>query len=210
MIVINRFESDLLASNMYVVTEGIHSIVIDPCRDITPGKGLIIDKILLTHEHYDHISGVNTWKEYSGAPVLCSGACAERIQDPRTNLARYFMDFCELQTWISIIDAPEYDPDYFCLADETFSDTMSFSWMGHEWDLFEIPGHSMGSIGILLDKQFFFSGDSLLENSDIELRAPGGSRKKWKETGERRIKDLPLGIKVFPGHFSDFIYTKKL
>ncbi|MBQ9890342.1 MAG: MBL fold metallo-hydrolase [Firmicutes bacterium] len=203
---IKRYESDLLLSNMYVVTEGQHAIVIDPCRDTAAGRGLIIDKIILTHEHYDHVSGVNMWKEFCGAPVLCSQICAEHIRNPAKSLAKYFKEFCELQTWIKLDSIPDFDPDYSCLADETFSDTMSFSWEGHVWDLFEIPGHSLGSIGILLDKQFFFSGDSLLEKSKIELKAPGGSRKKWEETGSKRIERLPSGIRVFPGHFNDFVH----
>ena len=67
----------------------------------------------------------------------------------------------------------------------------------------------MGSIGILLDGTHFFSGDSLMENSEIELRMPGGSRKKWKEIGEPRLKQIPDGIRVYPGHFEDFIYKKE-
>ena len=62
---------------MYVVKEGEHAIVIDPFDDTTPSKGLIIDYIILTHEHYDHISGVNVWKKTRDVPVLCSRPCAE-------------------------------------------------------------------------------------------------------------------------------------
>ena len=63
MIEIKRYVSGLLSSNMYVIIEGDHAIVIDPFADTTPSEGSIIDYILLTHEHYDHISGVNVWKK---------------------------------------------------------------------------------------------------------------------------------------------------
>lgn len=206
---IRRFESGLLSSNMYAIVEGKHSVVIDPFHDISPAKGLTIDLILLTHEHYDHISGVNIWKEKTGAPVLCSKACAENIQNPKKNLANHFKEFCELQTWMVLDEIPESEPEYSCTADQTFKDEMSFNWQGHTFRLFEVPGHSQGGIGILLNEKEFFSGDSLMENSEIELRMPGGSRKKWKEIGSKRIEALPNGIRVWPGHFNEFCLYRR-
>ncbi len=207
MIEIRRYESGLLSSNMYVIAAGSHAVVIDPFSDLTPASGLQVDRIILTHEHYDHISGVNVWKKARDAPVLCSRACAENIQDPRKNLAYYFKEFCELQTWIKLDSLPAYDPHYSCRADAAFEDEMTFEWQGHRFCLFALPGHSMGSIGILLDDDCFFSGDSLLENTEISLRIPGGSKRKWMEIGLPRLKRLPAGIKVYPGHFSDFYIT---
>lgn len=209
MIEIKRYVSGLLSSNMYVVKEGEHAIVIDPFDDTTPSEGLIIDYIILTHEHYDHISGVNVWKEMTGAPVLCSKACAENIQNPKKNLSNHFKEFCELQTWIELDEIPSSDPYFTCSADEWFEDKMVLEWQEHVLELFEIPGHSLGSIGIMLDSTDFFSGDSLIDNNDIELRMPGGSRKKWREIGAPRISMIPEGIRIYPGHFQEFIYRRK-
>ena len=194
---IRRYESGLLSSNMYVVVEGHRAIVIDPFDDVSPATGLTIDYILLTHEHYDHISGVNTWKKATGALVLCSKACAENIQNPKKSLANHFKEFCELQTWVVLDEIPASDPEYTCLADQTFEDEMNLEWQGHFFRLFEIPGHSQGSIGILLDGKEFFSGDSLMENSEIELRMPGGSRKKWREIGSKRVDAIPEGTRIW-------------
>lgn len=209
MIEIRRYISGLLSSNMYVLVEGGRAVVIDPFEDISPAEGLTVDFILLTHEHYDHISGVNAWKEATGASVLCSKACAENIQSPRKNLARHFKEFCELQSWIALEEIPESDPDYACSADQFFEDQMNMRWQGHELLFFEIPGHSQGSIGIVLDGTDFFSGDSLMENSDIELRMPGGSSKKWSEIGCKRIGAIPEGTRVWPGHFDSFILHRQ-
>lgn len=195
---------------MYVVVEGHRAIVIDPFDDVSPATGLTIDYILLTHEHYDHISGVNTWKKATGALVLCSKACAENIQNPKKSLANHFKEFCELQTWVVLDEIPASDPEYTCLADQTFEDEMNLEWQGHFFRLFEIPGHSQGSIGILLDGKEFFSGDSLMENSEIELRMPGGSRKKWREIGSKRVDAIPEGTRIWPGHFECFILTESV
>lgn len=202
---IRRYPSDLLSSNMYVITEGNHAIVIDPYRTIVPAEGLTVDRILLTHEHYDHISGVNLWKEQTKARVLCSAACAKNIVNARKNLARLFTVFCELQSWIVLTEKPDADENYKCTADETFEDQTSFAWQGHCFELFSMPGHSQGSIGILLDNQFFFSGDSLMEGREIELRFPGGNKLQWETVGKPRLNAVPNGIRVFPGHFQDFI-----
>ena len=205
---IKRFESDLLCSNMYLVSEGQHAIVIDPCRNKDLAEGLFVDKIILTHEHYDHISGVNDWKRVTGAPVLCSKSCAENIQSSRKNMARLFEVFCELQTWMVLDSIPESDENYTCRADETFEDRLDFKWRGHDFQLFEMPGHSSGSIGILLDNCHFFSGDSLIEDREIELRFPGGSKAKWEQIGAPRLALLPNGVQIHPGHFEEFIYVK--
>ena len=205
MIEIRRYVSGLLSSNMYVIVEGDHALVIDPFEDASPVQGLAVDYILLTHEHYDHISGVNIWKTVTGAPVLCSKACAENIRSPKMNLARHFKEFCELQTWIELKEIPASDPEYNCSADETFEAQLMLCWQGHNLDLFEIPGHSQGSIGVMLDGTDFFSGDSLMEHSEIELRMPGGSRKMWREIGSKRVNSIPEGTRIWPGHFDSFI-----
>lgn len=201
---IERYESDLLSSNMYVLSENGHAIVIDPFRNTAPVAGLTVDRIMLTHEHYDHISGVNLFKSRITVPVLCSSACADNLRDAKRNMARLFRTFCELQTWISLDRIPESEENYCCQADETFDDETYFEWQGHSFHLFEIPGHSSGSIGILLDDQFFFSGDSLMEDRETELRMPGGTSEKWKKIAKPRLKALPEGLKIFPGHFQPF------
>lgn len=202
---IRRYDSGLLASNMYVITENGHAVVIDPARDTSPGRGLAVDLLLLTHEHYDHISGVNAWKQAFGAPLLCSAACAARLPDPSKNLARHFDTLCEIQTWQKIDVLPEIDTVYSCMADRTFEDELEFKWQGHRFRLLALPGHSPGGCGIFLDDSDFFSGDSMLENQDIELRFPGGSAKDWHELGEPRIRALKPGTRIWPGHFDRFV-----
>jgi len=206
---IRRYESDLLSSNMYLIVEGGHAIVIDPFRDVSAAQDFTVDRILLTHEHYDHISGVNAWKQATGASVLCSAACAKGICDSRKNLSRYFDVFCELQTWIKLERIPDGDLSYACEADETFTDRHSFDWRGHAFRLFEMPGHSPGSTGILLDGKHFFSGDSLMEGYEIELRFPGGSRSMWEKIGAPRLAEISDGTYVCPGHFECFTYRPK-
>ena len=190
---------------MFLVVENRHAIVIDPALDTVPGNDLDIDQLIITHEHYDHISGVNAWKEKYQVPLLCSKACAARIRDSKKNQARHFDTFCEIQSWMQVGPLPQIDTAFTCEADRTFQDEMVFEWQGHTVRLIEIPGHSPGSIGIFIDESDFFSGDSLLKDTDVELRFPGGSRKQWEEVGKPRIQLIPKGTTIHPGHFESFI-----
>lgn len=198
-------DSGILSSNMYILTENGHALVIDPAPDTSPGEGLAVDFLLITHEHYDHISGVNAWKQKYHVPLLCSEACAERITDPRKNQARHFDTFCEIQSWMQAEPLPSIDTAYSCAAEETFRDETVLEWQGHTIRLLEIPGHSPGSIGIFVDAVNFFSGDSLFKDWDVELRFPGGSRKQWQEIGRPRIEAIQRGTLVWPGHFEPFV-----
>lgn len=83
--IIERYDSGLLDSSMYVVSENGHAIIIDPCMDTSPAERFDIDYLLVTHEHYDHIFGVNAWKACCSAPLMCSEVCAERIRNSKKN-----------------------------------------------------------------------------------------------------------------------------
>ena len=200
-----KIDSGLLHSCMYVVTDKKHALVIDPCKDVGLADEFKIDYLIITHEHYDHISGVNEWKLATKAPLLCSKTCAKNIMDSRKNMSRYFDVFCEMQTWMPTEQLCIEPVDYYCYADMTFQDIMIFNWQEHKVTLQEIPGHSAGSILINIDNNDFFPGDSLLKDCDIELRFPGGSAKKWIETGKDRIAAIPKGARIWPGHFESFV-----
>jgi glyoxylase-like metal-dependent hydrolase (beta-lactamase superfamily II) len=179
--------------------------VIDPCRDLSAAGDSIVDYLLITHEHYDHISGVNEWKKKTGAPLLCSRVCAENIRNSKKNMSRYFNIFCEMQTWVPIDGMKIEQAEYVCEADLTFEDEFTFEWQGHIVTLQETPGHSAGSCIIYLDEDHCFTGDSYLENYGTECRFPGGSEKRWNMIGKPRIEAIPAGTRIWPGHFDSFI-----
>ena len=205
--IIERIDSGLLNSSMYVVSENEHAIVIDPCLKINAAEKLIIDYLFITHEHYDHISGVNAWKEKTGAPLVCSKVCSERIKDSKKNQARHFDSFCEIQSFSTNWDQSLFDLNFTCEADITFESEKYIEWQGQRIRLIEIPGHSPGSIGIWLN-DLFFSGDSLLEGEEIELRFPGGSRQQWEESGKKIIDAVPDGTMIYPGHYDKFMLKR--
>lgn len=204
-----RIPSDLLLSNMYVIEEGGHAIIVDPCVNRTVFKNhAVYDWIFLTHEHYDHISGVNLWKEMTGAKVLCSRKCAGRISSPKKNMSHYFDTFGEMQTWTRW-DSGRQIEDYACEADEIFEGNFSTEWQGHEINLTECPGHSEGSILIHIDNRHLFSGDSIFKDFPTECRFPGGNQRRWRESESSIIRGLNQNLTVYPGHFEEFILKER-
>lgn len=208
---IRQYVSNLLNSNMYIIEEEGHSIVIDP---FIFGKGLDIDSnfkpemLLLTHEHYDHISGVNFMKEKWNVPAYASSACAVNLRKPNRNLSRHFDAFCMMQSWLPGYRC-EHQGDYTCTADETFSNREQIKWRGHSIKLIEAPGHSEGSILIYADDRFLFAGDSVFKDYPIGTRFTGGSTDKYNKITKNIINSFPEGTIVYPGHFSAFCINER-
>lgn len=201
---VHRVVSDLLLSNMYIVEEDGWAIIVDPCQNNHTAVKWTPEWLFLTHEHYDHISGVNQWKMYCGAPVLCSMRCGERIQNTKENMARYFKSLCCMQKNQVKSVPDDYEPSYTCKASAVFVEDTEFTWRGHVVKLILLPGHSPGSAGLLIDN-CLFSGDSLFDRQETELRFPGGSEKEWKEISLPKLRALPPDTIVYPGHFRQFL-----
>ena len=199
---IEKVESKYLKSNMYALIEDRHIIMIDPHENYILDMDCILDYIILTHEHCDHISGVNKWKERTNAKIVCSTACGEGIKSPKKNLSQYFDVFQEMQNWINIEEKIEMIP-YMCKADLIFENEIEISWQNHLIKVFETPGHSKGSECILVDNEILFSGDSLMRDYSISCGLPGGSKKDWAKTSSI-LRKLSKNIKVMPGHFEEF------
>lgn len=203
MINIKVINESNIFSNMYILESNGHIILIDPhITDSENVKG-IIDFILLTHEHYDHISGVNFWREKTGAKVICSEACNEALKNPLKNFSIFFKDFCELQTMVAV-DREVENCEYRCSSDITFENSFTFEWQGNYLKIFETPGHSKGSICVIVNDNVLFSGDSLFKDYPTMCKFPGGSKKQWCEKSIHLLKSLPGNIQVFPGHLESF------
>lgn len=205
---IQRIVSCLLASNMYLLEERGHVIVVDPCEDLSAyDPALTYDWIFLTHEHCDHISGVDVWRERTGARVICSLPCGENLKDSKKNLSRHFESFCELQTWMPYEARRSCEP-FVTRADRVFDGQMELEWQGRHILLFEAPGHSEGGGCLLVDGTCLFAGDCLIPGHEPALRFPGGSRKHWNERTLPLLRKLPPETTVYPGHLEPCVLAE--
>lgn len=95
---IYAYNSMLMNSKMYVLVEDEEAILIDPCisrnaQILLKGKNVKKIIMILTHEHYDHISGVNWWKKEYEHEVICSCMCAENIKNTKKTCQNTLMSF---------------------------------------------------------------------------------------------------------------------
>lgn len=196
---VSSYASGLIDSRMHIVTEGRRALVIDPCISDSAfamlEAGSIQDvRVILTHEHYDHISGVNEFKSRYACSVLCSRRCGENIRDTVKNASKYFMIAMMNQ------NAAPKRYDYVCSATDVFQGEMSFHWMGHSCFLKETPGHSPGSCCIIIDGRLLFSGDTLIKDQEIITRLPGGDAAAYQTVTRPFLEGLPPDCLVYPGH----------
>lgn len=201
-----NFSFSPIDSRMYLVVSNNQALVIDPCvneealqilRDNRVSEVLVLP----THEHYDHISGINWLRSNFKCNIIASEQCSKNMMDPRRNASVHFdvlFIFASDEIKEEIAEA-KVQP-YSCAADEVFNEYRCFTWQGHKVEIQETPGHSKGSVCILIDKKFIFTGDSLMKGIPTITRLPGGSKKDFSEKTLPFLKSLPSSAMIFPGH----------
>lgn len=209
MIEIKRFVSPILEHNMYVLSDGGHCVIIDPYyskESVRLLAGLQPDFLLVTHEHYDHISGVNEFKVCYGIPLYASSPCNENLQNPAKNLARYFETYVSFQKGVAAekLKGIVIDPQYTCRADRILEDGQTLEWMGHRISVKLSPGHSPGSTLFILDGIMMFSGDCMLAEGVPITRFSDGDDKAFEEITLPYLRSLDGDIVVYPGHGDGF------
>ena len=202
-ILIYSYEFDIIDSMMYILRIDDKVIIVDPHKD----KSIldILSKnddisIFLTHEHFDHISGVNWFKEnFNSIRVYSSNACSNKISLERNGT--------ELFPLLLIGDKKAYKKlklhysfPYHCVVDQVFNDFHIIKVNNHIIKLLETPGHTDCSISILIDDLVLFAGDSLLGNGQ-EFRSVDSNILKYKNITLPLYKELINNdTMVFPGH----------
>jgi hydroxyacylglutathione hydrolase len=180
-------------SNCYVVYSDFNQdcVIIDPgtenCEELL--SFLNTEKlsplyVMLTHEHFDHVWGVNKLFESFSFTLLCSKHCVQAIANKKKNLSLFF-DNIGFE-----IKRPKL---YFYSSEILINDNNVIR-------IIETPGHSEGSISILIDN-YLFTGDVLLQGSKIITKLPGGNKQLLKQSF-LTLNNLCKGkqIIVHPGH----------
>lgn len=206
--------SKLNETNMYLIVDrkSSHVILIDPSdvatvRQWIETKELQLDYILLTHEHYDHISALNELREAFSVEVIASAACSVGIQRPEINLSKFFnlvLDF-KKDRGLAKGQQPKVYPYSAEKAERTFKESLELDWHGHKIRLWSAPGHSKGGTLIDFDEQHLFSGDTLSYEYELITSFPGGSKKEYRNVTKPLLLDLDKTMKVYPGHGRSFL-----
>ncbi len=183
---IKKIVCGFLQENCYVMDDALgHCIIVDPGDDAKKIKRyileqeLIVEAILLTHGHFDHIGAVDACAQFYGCDVY---------MHPED---------------LVIIEAYMKDPNYKRYHVEVNSEIKPISdFKSHYFNLevMHVPGHSPGSCLLLeVDHKVMFSGDTLFKGTvgRTDLLLSSGHDMKQSIA---LIKELDASYKVYPGH----------
>ena len=173
------------ASNSYLICSGNECAVIDPSVPYSSGvlRGNKLRYIILTHGHFDHFLGIDSWVESTGATVLVSNRDKNALSDPVRNCYRMFLGT---------------DSGYFgdCVALE-HDDSLSIGD-----DLISVmacPGHTPGSITLVVDGAAFVGDTVFAGGAYGRYDLPGGDVSSLADSIKKICKLLDDTV-VYPGH----------
>lgn len=150
-------------------------------------KNLKCTHILLTHAHFDHISGVNELKEKTGAKVCIHELDADGLFDNKINLSSYAGSF--------VVPSE---------ADIKLSDGDTIKICGKEIKVLHTPGHSRGGVCYLVeDEKVIFSGDTLFRLSVGRTDFPNCDENALFDSIENKLFTLQGNYRVLPGHMRE-------
>jgi hydroxyacylglutathione hydrolase len=200
MIIVEKLINKPVDSNTYILSdsESENCLIIDPGnQDISKlvdyfsiiGKTPAV--ILLTHEHFDHIYGVNELlKSYPEIKIYGSLKTIERIQNKRKNLSFYYD-----QVGYEILNA-----NFEIIRDDNIT-INSF-----EIKVLKTIGHTDSSLSYLVEKKLF-TGDFLIKDESTITKLPSGNRLDFLSSFKKFKKIIDESI-IFPGHGEIFSFDK--
>ena len=136
----------------------------------------------MTHGHFDHIMGVKTVQDMTGAKIYMHELEKDFATDSRLNLSTVI---AERQCDPFVPDVLYHDGDKIPVGNLTFR-------------VLHTPGHTIGS-SCLIVKDTIFSGDTIFKGSIGRTDFPTSDPAKMLESVQK-VAELEGNYAVFPAH----------
>lgn len=189
---IEKFVEPNFGENIYVLSDDESK----KCAVIDPGLGanveskvlsyiknnnLILEYIILTHGHGDHIGAVKYVKERTNAKVIAHHDEKELLLDKKKNLSN--MMHCGPQ---------EFDADIYV------KDKDKLELGNLKLTFLHTPGHTKGCMCIRVGNEMF-TGDTLFAGSIGRTDLYGGDYKQI-EKSLKKLSKYEDNVVIYPGH----------
>lgn len=159
MLKVVKFINELMSSNCYVIYDDIQNdcIVVDPASKLCINEIAFFEEkklnpkyIILTHEHTDHTWGTNTLIDKYGSKVICSKACAARLEKEGRAYFLYYYNDNKYTYHVKKVDILIEDINY------------NLKFYNYDVKFITTPGHTIGSICFFIGV-YLFTGDTLMK-----------------------------------------------
>lgn len=194
--IIERYVNQLMTSNCYIVIDESSKscVIIDPgsvesIREIEyiKNQGLTPVYIIISHEHTDHNWGVNALREaFPMIKLICSEECSKNVA--MANKA-YFLFY---------YDDPSYSYEIAPAEILIKNEIESLEWAGHKMKFYLTPGHSFGSMCILIEN-FLFTGDTIMPYKPY-FNGRDSNQDDWEDSIIFINTQVSREVIVYPGH----------
>ena len=185
---IKKYVVGMIGTNCYLVIneETKESVMVDPgaypakVKNAVKEQGLKLKAVLLTHAHFDHISGVDKIVNAFHCDVYLNPNEFDFLQDPDLNSSSaFYMDVTCNATCKPILEGKN-------------------EIAGFDIEAMYCPGHSIGST-VLKIEDCLFTGDVLFQGSIGRMDLATGSVSSMKQSLNKLVQ-LEKDYKVYPGH----------
>lgn len=187
MTVLNICESSW-GSNCYAVISGGHALIIDPSASAeriisaVMEQNAVIDGIVLTHGHFDHVISLDTLRKNAAVTASIHSDDAIMLTDGKKNA--FYEFFGKERTYLA--------------AENTLEDGDVITVGAEKLTVIHTPGHTQGSICLLGDG-IIFTGDTLFAESFGRCDLWGGDITQM-QCSLKRLRSLDPKLTLYAGH----------
>lgn len=198
MLDIHTFEMNPFGVNTYIVydPDSRQAALIDPgmlndaertrVDTFITDHHLNLTRMINTHLHIDHVVGASWAADRYGVPVSASSADAFLGEQLQAQATAFHMP---------VSDAPSL------AVSHTLNDGDVIPLGNDKLIVFEVPGHSPGSLAFYSpSSHFVITGDALFRNSIGRTDLPGGNGRQLIDSIRTKLLTLPDDTTVYPGH----------
>ncbi|MGX8851512.1 MBL fold metallo-hydrolase [Amedibacillus sp. YH-ame10] len=192
---IDTFVLGMVQVNTYLLWQDSHVIIVDPgsksakLQERIDSNGGIVDAIVLTHGHFDHIAGVDALADKYQCPIYINENDVPLLSDPTLNFS--------LGEKIAVKNKP--------------SVLMPGNMKIGVFDFFIIdaPGHSEGCSMIQWDDNLF-CGDVVFQGSIGRTDLATSSNSRMMQSLKMMKSTLPVDVTIYPGHGPSTTWKEEL